>query len=184
VSGGHSHGGHDHAPPAGRGHRKPLAIVLAITSTILVVEVIGAVVSGSLALLADAGHMLTDVAGLALAVVAAVLADRPATDSRTWGYRRAEVLAAATQAAVLLGVGGFVVYEGVRRLLEPPEVAAGAMVVFGVVGLLGNAVSILLLMRVQADNLNIRAALLEVVNDALGSTVVRSAAVVIALTGW
>ena len=95
-------------------------------------------VSGSLALLADAGHMLTDVAGLTLAYVAAVLARRPATDSRTWGYRRAEVLAAAGQAAVLLAVGGFVIVEGVRRLIDPPEVAAAAMIVFGVVGLAGN----------------------------------------------
>ena len=139
MSGGHDH---DHALP-GRGHRRPLATVLAISATVLVVEVVGAFLSGSLALLADAGHMLTDVAGLTLALVAAVLSARPATDTRTWGYRRAEVLAAAAQAAVLLAVGGFVLVEGVRRLFEPPEVTAGIMVVFGVVGLVGNAVSIL-----------------------------------------
>jgi cobalt-zinc-cadmium efflux system protein len=126
VSTAHSHGGgHDHAVPTGSGHRKPLAIVLAISTTILIVEVIGAFLSGSLALLADAGHMLTDVAGLSLALIAAVLAGRPATDARTWGYRRAEVLAAAAQAAVLLAVGGFVLVEGVRRLIEPPSVTAG-----------------------------------------------------------
>jgi len=184
---GHNHGGghgHSHTVPTGGGHRKPLAIVLAISTTILVAEVIGAFLSGSLALLADAGHMLTDVAGLALAVVAATLAGRPATDARTWGYRRAEVLAAAAQAAVLLAVGGFVLVEGVRRLIEPPSVASGVMIVFGVVGLLGNAVSILLLARIQAGNLNARAALLEVVNDALGAAAVLVAAVVIALTGW
>jgi len=180
VSGGH---GHDHGVPAG-GHRRPLAIVLGISSTILVVEVVGAFLSGSLALLADAGHMLTDVAGLSLALVAAALAGRPATDARTWGYRRAEVLAAAAQAAVLLAVGGFVLVEGVRRLIAPPSVTAGVMVVFGVVGLLGNAVSILLLMRIQGGNLNTRAALLEVVNDALGAGAVLLAAVVIASTGW
>ena len=93
--------GHDHGLP-GAGHRRPLAIVLGISATILAVEVTGAIVSGSLALLADAGHMLTDAAGLSLALVAAVLAGRPATQDRTWGYRRAEVLAAAAQAAVLL----------------------------------------------------------------------------------
>ena len=180
MSGGH---GHDHGVPAG-GHRRPLAIVLGISSTILVVEVVGAFLSGSLALLADAGHMLTDVAGLSLALVAAALAGRPATDARTWGYRRAEVLAAAAQAAVLLAVGGFVLVEGVRRLIAPPSVTAGVMVVFGVVGLLGNAVSILLLMRIQGGNLNTRAALLEVVNDALGAGAVLLAAVVIASTGW
>jgi cobalt-zinc-cadmium efflux system protein len=187
VNAGHSHGGghgHDHAVPTGSGHRKPLAIVLTISITILIVEVIGAFVSGSLALLADAGHMLTDVAGLALALVAVTLASRPATDARTWGYRRAEVLAAAAQAAVLLAVGGFVLVEGVRRLIEPPVVASGIMIVFGIVGLLGNAVSVLLLLRIQSGNLNTRAALLEVVNDALGAAAVLVAAVVIALTGW
>jgi cobalt-zinc-cadmium efflux system protein len=161
-----------------------LTAVLAISATILVVEVVGAFWSGSLALLADAGHLLTDVAGLSLALVAAVLAGRPATDARTWGYRRAEVLAAAAQAAVLFAVGGFVLVEGVRRLLAPPEVASGVMVVFGVVGLAGNAVSILLLTRIQGGNLNTRAALLEVVNDALGAVAVLVAAVVIATTGW
>src|SRR6266536_1404631 len=124
------------------------------------VDGVGALLSGSLALLADAGHMLTDVAGLSLALIAAVLAGRPATDARTWGYRRAEVLAAAAQAAVLLAVGVFVLVEGVRRLIEAPQVASGVMVVFGVVGLLGNAVSILLLARIQVGNLNTRAALL------------------------
>jgi cobalt-zinc-cadmium efflux system protein len=189
MSGGHSHEhggghGHDHAIPTDPGHRRPLAIVLGITSTILIVEVIGAFWSGSLALLADAGHMLTDAAGLSLALLAAVLAGRPATQARTWGYQRAEVLAAAAQAAVLLAVGGFVLYEGVRRLIEPPEVAAGAMLVFGVVGLVGNGVSILLLIRISGVNLNTRAALLEVINDALGSVAVLVAAVVIAWTGW
>jgi cobalt-zinc-cadmium efflux system protein len=158
--------------------------VLGISSTILVVEIIGAVLSGSLALLADAGHMLSDVAGLSLALVAATLAGRPATLQRTWGFRRAEVLAAAAQAAVLLAVGVFVLVEGVRRLIEPPAVASGLMIVFGVVGLLGNTVSILLLSRIQAGNLNTRAAMLEVVNDALGSVAVLAAAAVIAFTGW
>ncbi|NJC71193.1 cation transporter [Planosporangium thailandense] len=180
----HGHGhGHGHGLPAG-GPRRPLAIVLAISTAILAVEVVGALLSGSLALLADAGHLLTDVAGLALALVAAVLAGRPATDTRTWGYRRAEVLAAAAQAAVLLAVGGFVLAEGVRRLLEPPAVASGLMVVFGAIGLAGNAVSIAVLSRVRGGNLNIRAALLEVVNDALGAGAVLAAAVVIAYTGW
>jgi cobalt-zinc-cadmium efflux system protein len=112
--------GHGHGIPTGSGGRRRLTIVLGISSTILIVEIIGAVVSGSLALLADAGHMLTDVAGLSLAVAAAVLATRPTTPERTWGFLRAEVLAAAEQAAVLLAVGGFVLVEGVRRLFAPP----------------------------------------------------------------
>ncbi len=176
-------GGHSHGTPKGPGARRRLSIVLAISSTILVIEVIGAFVSGSLALLADAGHMLTDVAGLSLALLAAVLADRPATAERTWGYRRAEVLAAAAQAAVLLAVGVFVLVEGVRRLLEPPQVGSTAMLVFGLVGLAGNSVSILLLAKLAGDTLNTRAAFLEVVNDALGSAAVLVAALVIAATG-
>ena len=102
-------------------------------------------ISGSLALLADAGHMLADVAGLSLAVVAARLAHKTRDGRRTWGYRRAEVLAAAAQAAVLLAVGVFVLAEGVKRLISPPEVATTAMLAFAVVGLAGNAVSVLLL---------------------------------------
>ena len=182
MSGDHGHGhGHGHAGGAGS---KRLALVLVISGTILVVEIVGAIVSGSLALLADAGHMLTDVAGLSLALIASVLAARPATPERTWGYRRAEVLAAAVQAAVLLAVGGFVCVEAVRRLFEPPDVASGAMIVFGIVGLVGNALSIAVLARSQGDNLNTRAAFLEVVNDALGAVAVLLAAGIIATTGW
>jgi cobalt-zinc-cadmium efflux system protein len=178
-----SGGEHGHGLP-GAGHRRPLAVVLGISGTILIVEVIGAFVSGSLALLADAGHMLTDVAGLSLALVAAVLAGRPATQARTWGYRRAEVLAAAAQAAVLLAVGGFVLAEAIRRLIAPSPVASGVMIVFGVIGLAGSAVSIVLPSRISGANLNTRAVRLEVINDALGSAAVLAAAAVIALTGW
>jgi len=178
---GHGHGrGHG----TGDGNRRRLAIALAITVTILLVEAVGAWLSGSLALLADAGHMLTDSAGLAIALIAATLAARPATAQRTWGYRRAEVLAATLQAAILLGVGVFIIVEGIRRLVQPPQVGSTAMVVFGIVGLLGNAASIWVLTRGEGSNLNMRAALLEVVNDALGSVAVLVAAVVIATTGW
>jgi cobalt-zinc-cadmium efflux system protein len=165
-------------------HRGRLRTVLMVTVTVLIAEVIGAVVSGSLALLADAGHMLSDVAGLTLAWIASVLAQRPATLDRTWGYRRAEVLAAAGQASVLLAVGGFVMVEAVRRLIEPPEVAAGAMVAFGVIGLVGNTIGIAVLVAVRSESLNMRAAFTEVVSDALGSLAVLVAAVVIAVTGW
>ena len=175
---------HDHGAAALGDHRGRLAAVLSITVTVLLVEVVGAFVSNSLALLADAGHMLTDVAGLTLGLVAAVLARRPATDARTWGYRRAEVLGAAAQAAVLLAVGVFVLVEAVRRLAEPPEVTAGAMLVFGVVGLVGNLIGLALLFGGRGSNLNLRAAYLEVLNDALGSVAVLVAALVIATTGW
>ncbi len=165
-------------------HRGRLGAVLGITVAVLVVEVIGAVVSGSLALLADAAHMLTDVAGLTLGLIAAVLSRRPATEERTWGYRRAEVLGAAAQAAVLLAVGVFVLVESVRRLIDPPEVTSGLMLVFGLVGLVGNLVSLGILLSARSANLNLRAAFLEVLNDALGSLAVLVAAVVIATTGW
>ena len=176
--------GHDHGAGRLADHGSRLRTVLIVTATVLVAEVIGAVISGSLALLADAGHMLSDVAGLTLAWAASVLAQRPATLARTWGYRRAEVLAAAGQAAVLLAVGGIVIVEAIRRLIEPPEVASGAMVAFGVIGLVGNVIGVAVLVGVRSENLNMRAAFLEVVNDALGSLAVLFAAVVIALTGW
>jgi len=105
--------GHSHAPPDSR---RRLAVVLGLTVTVLVVEVVGAVVSGSLALLADAAHMLTDVAGLSMALVVAAIVRRPPSDTHTWGLRRAEVLGAAAQATLLLAVGGFVLVEAVRQL--------------------------------------------------------------------
>ncbi|MGH3473034.1 MAG: cation diffusion facilitator family transporter [Nocardioidaceae bacterium] len=175
---------HDHGQGPGAGNGSRLSLVLGVTVVVLVVEVVGAVLSGSLALLADAGHMFTDVAGLSLALLAAHLMHRPATDSRTWGYRRVEVLAAAAQAAALLLVGAYVLVEGVRRLLSPPEVSSGIMLAFGIVGLVGNTVGIGLLSGSRRSNLNMRAAFLEVVNDALGSAAVLVAAVVIWATGW
>jgi len=165
-------------------HRGRLRTVLIVTVSVLIAEVIGAAVSGSLSLLADAGHMLSDVAGLTLAWVASLLAQRPATLARTWGYRRAEVLAAAGQAAVLLAVGGFIIIEAIRRLVRPPDVASGAMLTFGVIALVGNVTGVAVLLAVRSENLNMRAAFLEVVNDALGSVAVLLAAALIAAVGW
>ncbi len=166
------------------GHGARLTAVLAITVAVLIAQVVGAVVTGSLALLAEAGHVLSDAAGLTMALAATRLADRPATTSRTWGYRRAEVLAAALQALLLLGVGCYVVIEGVRRLIDPPDLASTGMLVFGAVGLAGNAASLLILTSSRAANLNLRAAFLEVLTDALGSVAVIVGALVIAATGW
>jgi cobalt-zinc-cadmium efflux system protein len=183
MSGGHAHG-HDHAAGAADNRRR-LAIVLALTATVLVVELVGALLTGSLALLADAGHMFADAGGLVIALIAATLALRPATARRTWGYRRAEVLGATLQAAVLLAVGAYILIEGVRRLFEPPEVSSTAVLVFGAVGLIANAIGIVVLTRGgRSTNVNMRAALLEVLNDTLGSVAVLTAALVIALTGW
>ncbi|MFL6026965.1 MAG: cation diffusion facilitator family transporter [Friedmanniella sp.] len=159
-------------------------LVLAITLANFVAQVIGALLSGSLALLADAGHMLTDAMGLVLALAAATLMTRAASSRRTWGFVRAEALSAAAQAVILTAVAAFVIVEGVRRLLQPPPISSGMMLVFGVLGLLGNLVAIALLLRARAANLNLRAAFLEVVNDALGSVAVIVTAVIIATTGW
>jgi cobalt-zinc-cadmium efflux system protein len=177
--------GHDHATlGVVATHRRPLVVVLAISTAILVLEVVGAFVSGSLALLADAGHMLTDVAGLSLAVVAATLSMRPATPERTWGYRRAEVLAAAGQAGLLLAVAAFILVEGIRRLVAPTTVDAGVMALFAVVALVGNGISLVILGRIQRGNLNTRAAFLEVAADALGAVAVLVTAILIAAFGW
>ncbi|GAA5166816.1 MULTISPECIES: cation diffusion facilitator family transporter [Ornithinimicrobium] len=174
--------GHDHGTVTT--HRGRLAVAFAITATILVAEVIGALWTGSLALLVDAGHMLTDAAGLGMALVAASVALRPPTAERTWGFRRAEVLAAGAQAAVLLGVGIYAFVEGVRRLYEPHEVSSTGLLIFGIVGLAGNIASVLVLSSGRGANLNMRAAFLEVVNDALGSVAVIISAIVITTTGW
>lgn len=182
VAPGMSGHGHAELPATGGAHR--LTAALSIAATMLVIEVIGTIVSGSLALLADAAHLLTDVAGLSLAVLAARLVRRPAAGRRTWGYRRAEVLAAAAQAAILLAVGTYVVIEALRRLWAPPDVNSSIMLVFGLIGLIGNALAIGILARGRGENLNTRAAFLEVVNDALGSVAVIVAAIVIATTGF
>jgi len=171
---------HDHAD-SGRGR---LAIALGITAAVLVAEVIGAVITGSLALLVDAAHMLTDAGGLAIALLAATLVKRPASSKRTWGMARAEVLGATAQAAVLLAVGIFVLVEAVQRLFHPPEITGSQLVVFGIIGLLGNVASIIVLASSRGKNLNLRAAFLEVLNDALGSVAVIAAAIVIATTGF
>ncbi|UFU15895.1 cation diffusion facilitator family transporter (plasmid) [Curtobacterium sp. C1] len=176
--------GHDHAADAHAVNRKRLAVAFSITATILVAEVVGAILTNSLALLVDAAHMLTDAGGLATALIAANLARRPVTAKRTWGFARAEVLSATAQAAVLLAVGLFVLIEGVQRLFAPPEIASAGLLTFGVIGLVGNIASILVLVSGRNANFNLRAAFLEVVNDALGSVAVIVAALVIAVTGW
>lgn len=173
---------HDHGAPGSSTAR--LGVALGITSVILVAEVVGAVVTDSLSLLVDAGHMLTDVGGLTAALVAAWLIRRPATSSRTWGYRRAEVLAALGQATVLLAVGIYAFVEGIQRLFAPPSVPSGSLLIFGIIGLVGNLVSIAVLSASRDHNLNLRAAFLEVVNDALGSVAVIVGALVISATGW
>jgi cobalt-zinc-cadmium efflux system protein len=175
---------HDHAPSSAAAHRGRLATVFAVTVAVLVVELVGAALSGSLALLADAGHVLADGAGIGLALLAIRFAARPATPQRTFGYYRLEILAAVVNAVLLFGVAGFVLVEAGRRLTEPPAVASGLMLAVAAAGLVANAVSLWLLRDGQKTSLNLRGAYLEVWGDLLGSVAVLAAAAVIALTGF
>ena len=181
--GGHAHGGHAHGTAAGR-HTGRLTAVLAVTVVVGVVEVVGGLLSGSLALLADAGHVGADAAGLAVALAAVRLAQRPATAKRTWGLARAEVIAAAVNATALGAVALWVLVEAVGRLADPPEVDAVPMLVVGLVGLAGNAVGVGLLVSARSSGLTLRGAFLEVLTDALASAGVVVAALVLLLTGY
>ncbi|WP_144882510.1 cation diffusion facilitator family transporter [Microbacterium paraoxydans] len=181
---------HDHAPAPGglrsASSRRLLAISLTLTATVMIVQVVGALLTGSLALLADAAHMFTDASALVIALIAATVAARPADDRRTFGYQRAEVFGALINAVILIALATVVAVQGVQRLLNPSEieVAGGLMLVVAVVGLLANAVSMWLLSRAQRTNLNVRGAYLEVMGDLLGSLMVIIAAGVILVTGW
>src|SRR4051794_40953563 len=179
--------GHDHthgSVTAGGAHRRRLVVVLALTLGVMAAEIVGALVSGSLALLADAGHMATDAVGIALALAAVTLAQRPARGRRTFGWQRAEILAAVANGLLLLGVAGYVLVEAVRRIGNPPEIGSGLMLGIAAVGLVVNLVGLALLHRGRSESLTIRGAYLEVLGDALGSAAVIVAAVVIAVTGW
>ncbi|MFE8946007.1 cation diffusion facilitator family transporter [Streptomyces sp. NPDC007856] len=188
MGAGHDHGhAHNHAPPtatAAAAYRGRLRIALGITLTIMVVEIVGGLVADSLALIADAAHMATDAVGLGMALLAIHFANRPPSTNRTFGYARAEILAALANCVLLLGVGGYVLYEAIQRFVTPAETRGGLMIVFGLIGLLANSVSLTLLMRGQKESLNVRGAFLEVAADALGSFAVLVSAAVILTTGW
>jgi cobalt-zinc-cadmium efflux system protein len=177
---GHGHG-HGHAAARAE-DRSRLRWVLAVTLVGLVVQLVGAWWSGSLALLADAGHLATDAGGVLLALAAGYIAARPASQRRTFGWHRAEILAALANAVALLAVGGYLLVEGVRRLQDPPAVEAGWMAAFAVAGLAANAISLRLLHDRQAGSLNMRGAYLEVLSDLLGSVAVVVAALLVLLT--
>lgn len=176
---------HGHRPPTAAGEQRGrLSLVLGITVTILALEVVGGVLAHSLVLIADAGHMATDAAGIGLSLLAVWFAGRPPSDVRTFGYQRAEILAAVTNAVLLFGVGAFILIEAVRRLGHPGTATPGLMVVFGVIALAGNAASLALLRRGQGQSLNVRGAFLEALSDMLGAAAVLVAAAVIAGTGF
>ena len=161
-----------------------LRFVLILSALVMVAEVVGAALSGSLTLLADAGHMFVDSAGLAIALFAAYLMRKPRTDRYTWGLARSEVISASVQASMLLVVCIAVTIEALRRFLSPETVDANQMIVFACIGLLANVIGIALLSGKKEASLNTRAAFLEVLNDAFGSVAVLAAAGVTMATGW
>lgn len=180
----HSHGHDPHAHSHVPSGRRALAVVFAVTFSVFFAEVVGALWSGSLALLTDAGHMMVDSTGLVVALVAAHLMARPRTDTHTWGYLRSEVLAATLQAGMLMVICVAVAIEGVHRLLSPEPVLTGIMLIFAVIGLAGNLISLSILLGSRHENLNLRAAFLEVATDTFGSVAVIAAALVARFTGW
>lgn len=193
MAGGHTHGsGHSHGVPgrsrpggsAAAQHKSRLKWALALTASFMLVEVIGGLLTGSLALIADAAHMLTDAGGLVLALVAIAFGERPATPQKTFGYVRMEVLSALANAVVLLVVTMFVLYEAYDRFLDPPPVLGWPMMAVAIAGLIVNLISMKLLSAGSSDSLNVKGAYFEVMSDMLGSLGVLIAAVVILLTGW
>lgn len=176
--------GHSHAhTPAGRNKRR-LAIVLGLTSLYLVAEVVGGWLTNSLALLADAGHMLTDVAGLGLALLAIRFAERPATPERTYGFYRVEILAALSNAVVLIGISLYILYEAYERFRNPPEVQSKGMLVIASVGLVINVIGVYILRAGSNESLNMKGAYFEVLSDMLTSIGVIVAGVIMLTTGW
>jgi cobalt-zinc-cadmium efflux system protein len=171
---------HDHRSAS----RRSLTIVLILVVGFTVVEIVGGILTGSLALLADAGHMLFDTVAIGLALVAIALAQRPSTPRRSFGFQRAEILAAFVNGLTLVIVSGWIVWEAVQRFRDPPEILAGWMLAVALAGLAVNAVSAAILMRSERESLNVEAALRHVLADLLGSVGVIVAAVVILLTGW
>lgn len=181
MSGGHSHAS---AVSAGGRHKRPLLYAFALTATYMVVEALVGVLTGSLALLSDAGHMLTDVAGLGMALAAIQFAQSRREASQTYGLYRLEVLASLANALLLFAVAGYVLFEAVRRFSDPPEIPGVPLLVVAAVGLLVNLISFRLLLQGSKESLNVRGAFLEVLADALGSVGVILAGVILLLTGW
>ena len=178
--------GHSHAGPgtAAGQHKGRLKAALALTAGFMVVEAVGGLLTGSLALVADAAHMLTDAGGLALALIAIRFAERPATPRKTFGYVRLEILSALLNAVVLLLLTIFILYEAVGRLIDPPPVMAGPMLAVALVGLGVNLASMKLLAAGSSESLNVKGAYFEVMSDMLGSLGVIVAALVVMFTGW
>ena len=177
----HSHGGHSDARHA---NRKKLWAVFILTAAYFFVEVIGGLLTNSLALLSDAGHMFSDIAALSLALLASWFAEKPATTKKTFGYARSEVLAAFINASILMLVSVAIVREAVERFGTPHEIKGGGMLVIASIGLVVNLVGIYILSRNDSGNINLRGAYLHVIGDALGSVGAIAAGLIIIFTGW
>lgn len=182
----HRHSGHSHShiDLTSKSNQRRLVLALVITGSVFIAEVIGGIVSGSLALIGDAGHMLTDTLALGLALVALRLAGRAPTPTRTFGFYRAEIMAALTNGAILVLVAAYIVYEAYHRLFEPPEVRSGLMLVIAIIGLIANGAGIAILHGGSRQNLNIRGAFWHMLSDAVSSVGVIVAALIISFTGW
>lgn len=176
--------GHAHGQSAAGRNKRSLTVVFLLTLAYLVVEVVGGLWTGSLALLADAGHMLTDVAGVGLALLAIRFAERPASPERTYGYYRVEILAALTNAVVLIGISFYILYEAYRRFINPPEVESVGMLGVAAVGLVVNLVGMYVLRAGSQESLNMKGAYFEVLSDMLTSIGVIIAGAVMLTTGW
>jgi cobalt-zinc-cadmium efflux system protein len=174
----HSHSHH--------GSETRLALAAALTGLFMIAEIVGGVISGSLALIADAGHMLTDFASLSMAWLAFRLSRRPADWKRTYGFDRFQIIVAFANGLTLFFIAAWIVYEAVRRLLEPVEVLAPVMAIVAAAGLVMNIIAFLVLHGAGAENrnLNMRGAMLHVMGDLLGSVAALFAAGIIILTGW
>jgi len=159
-------------------------VALVLTGAFMIVEVVGGIISGSLALLADAGHMLTDTMALALAAMAFHVSKRPPDGNLTFGYQRFQILAAFVNGLSLLAVVGWILFEAIRRFLSPNEILGETMLVVAAAGLVVNLISFAVLHSGDQDNLNIRGAALHVAGDLLGSVAAIVAALVIIYTGW
>ena len=174
----------NHSHSAAGEHARPLLWAVLLSAVLLVVELGAGLLSNSLALMADAGHLFADVSGMLLSLAAVWIAARPRNTSRTFGLYRLEILAAAANAILLLGIAAFVLYEALRRFADPPEVQSGIVVAVALLGLIANLVSIRLLSAGRSTSLTIRGVYLEVVGDLLGSVSVLVAGLVILTTGW
>jgi cobalt-zinc-cadmium efflux system protein len=189
LGSGHSHGpsGAEIAASGGTAatkHKRSLVLALSLTASYMTVQVVGGLWTGSLALLADAAHMLTDAGGLALALLAIRFAERAATPQKTFGYVRMEVLSALTNALVLLLMTVYILWEAAKRFQDPPEVLGWPMLVVAVIGLGVNLISMKLLAGGSSESLNVQGAYFEVLGDMLGSLGVIVAALVVMFTGW